>query len=45
MPVSLPERVRHLIVGAGLSGLCASSKLADDGEADHVLIERERMTA
>ncbi len=37
---ALPGRVDHLIVGAGFAGLCASIKLTEAGEHDHVLIER-----
>jgi cation diffusion facilitator CzcD-associated flavoprotein CzcO len=36
----LPQRVDHLIVGAGFAGLGAAIALAEDGETDHVLIER-----
>ena len=37
---ALPARVDHLIVGSGFAGLCASIKLTEAGEHDHVLIER-----
>jgi cation diffusion facilitator CzcD-associated flavoprotein CzcO len=36
----LPSHVDHLIVGAGFAGLCAAIKLAEDGETDHVVIEK-----
>src|SRR6476660_8817793 len=36
----LPSHVDHLIVGAGFAGLCAAIKLAEDGETDHIVIER-----
>ena len=36
----LPQRVDHLIVGAGFAGICAAIKLAEDGESDLVVIER-----
>jgi cation diffusion facilitator CzcD-associated flavoprotein CzcO len=36
----LPSYVDHLIVGAGFAGICAAIKLAEDGETDHVVIEK-----
>jgi len=36
----LPQRVEHLIVGSGFSGLCAAIKLTEDGETDFVVIEK-----
>jgi cation diffusion facilitator CzcD-associated flavoprotein CzcO len=38
--MKLPERVDHLIVGAGFAGICAAIKLAEDGETDLVVIEK-----
>jgi cation diffusion facilitator CzcD-associated flavoprotein CzcO len=38
--MELPQHVDHLIVGAGFAGLCAAIKLAEDGETDHVVIEK-----
>ena len=35
-----PQRVRHLIVGAGFAGLCAAIRLQEDGETDFVVIEK-----
>jgi cation diffusion facilitator CzcD-associated flavoprotein CzcO len=36
----LPEHVEHLIVGSGFAGLGTAIKLAEDGETDHVVIEK-----
>jgi len=36
----LPQRVDHLIVGAGFAGICAAIKLTEDGESDLVVIEK-----
>ena len=38
----LPDRVDHLIVGAGFAGLCASIKLPEAGEHDALRTLRER---
>jgi cyclohexanone monooxygenase len=38
--MTLPREVDHLIVGAGFAGLCAAIKLAEDGETDHIVIEK-----
>ena len=37
---SLPDHVRHLVVGAGFAGLCAAIRLAEDGEHDLLVIEK-----
>ncbi len=37
---SLPDQVRHLVVGAGFAGLCAAIRLAEDGEHDLLVIEK-----
>ena len=37
---SLPSHVRHLIVGAGFSGLAMAIKLDQSGESDFVAIDR-----
>jgi cation diffusion facilitator CzcD-associated flavoprotein CzcO len=38
--MALPRQVDQLIVGAGFAGLCAAIKLEEDGETDHVVIEK-----
>jgi cation diffusion facilitator CzcD-associated flavoprotein CzcO len=38
--MTLPGHVDHLIVGSGFAGICAAIKLAEDGETDHIVIER-----
>src|SRR5215218_4899629 len=40
MSTDEPQRVRHLIVGAGFAGLCAAIRLQEDGETDFVAIEK-----
>ena len=36
----LPQRVEHLVVGAGFAGLCAAIKLQEDGETDFLVVEK-----
>jgi len=38
--MSLPQRVEHLIIGAGFAGLCAAIKLQEDGETDFLVVEK-----
>ena len=38
--MNLPERVDHLVIGAGFAGLCAAIKLDEDGERDYLVVER-----
>ncbi|MBO0846251.1 MAG: NAD(P)/FAD-dependent oxidoreductase [Nocardioides sp.] len=38
--MTLPQRVEHLIVGAGFAGLCAAIKLTEDGETDYLVIDK-----
>src|SRR3982750_2725134 len=38
--MALPERVEHLVIGAGFAGLCAAIKLDEDGERDFLVVER-----
>ena len=40
MSTDQPQRVRHLIVGAGFAGLCAAIRLQEDGETDFVVLEK-----
>lgn len=40
LPRDLPQRVDHLVIGAGFAGLCAAIKLQEDGERDFLVIER-----
>ena len=39
-PRPLPRHVRHLVIGAGFSGLGAAIKLAEAGEDDFAVLER-----
>ena len=36
----LPDRTRHLVIGAGFSGLCTAIKLTEDGERDVVVVDK-----
>src|SRR5690349_13598180 len=37
---TLPQQVRHLVIGAGFAGLCTAIKLQEDGERDFLVVER-----